>query len=436
MQKSLDDFALGKLRVARGRVTLPPEYGGLGLFNLGEFLTAQQSTWVLRADKSLKDNWRGDLFSLSWGNCLSFTHRNISPFEHPILHGLGAAFEKVRTCHDGANENFLKASVLYQPMFFRGPGDKQVLDPDYLECAQNLVLCRKVANLKVEDCFGMYGLITRVELRQNCGIDLTVTGYSNLGRALNHFVNRLKANRISDGTSISLRESLNIKKPGAKIRGLLVKKRKKPFDLEEQQTCKTFFRITGIEYVGNELFSKICSIWNVSGFTNRQKSFMFKFYNNILGLNTRTSHFAVNVNRTCFFCSKSNPPLNADETFIHLFFSCGTTRSYQRTFIRTCFSEMGNLPEIDEKKLWFLGIYDNAIFDFIVAAFLTFQFCIWEHKLRKNVPSYHTLYTEFLEMFRNTCMHNQQIRLSGTELNYELCRNIFGGRRRIPDGEE
>jgi hypothetical protein len=186
MQKSLDDFALGKLRVARGRVTLPPENGGLGLFNLGEFLTSQQSIWVLRADKSLRDNWRGDLFSLSWGNCLSFSHKNTIAEEHPILYGLG----------------------------FRGPGNKQVLDPEYLECADDLALCKRVASLKIEDCFGMYGLITRVELRQNCGINLTVTKYSNLGRALNHFVNRLKANRVSDGTSISLRESLN-KKTGA-----------------------------------------------------------------------------------------------------------------------------------------------------------------------------------------------------------------------------
>ncbi len=199
------------------------------MFTLGEFLISQQRIWVLRADKSLRDNWRGDLFSLSWGSCLSFSHKNTSAEEHPVLYGLGAAFEKVRICHDSANENFLKASVLYQPMFFRGPGNNQVLDPEYLECADNLALCRKVANLKIEDCFGMYGLITRVELRQNCGIDLMVTGYSNLGRALNHFVNRLKANRVSDGTSVSLRESLNIKKPGAKIRGLLVKKRKKTF---------------------------------------------------------------------------------------------------------------------------------------------------------------------------------------------------------------
>ncbi len=53
LQKSLDDFALSKLRVARGRVTLPVDHGGLGLFKLDEFLTSQQSVWILRADKSL-----------------------------------------------------------------------------------------------------------------------------------------------------------------------------------------------------------------------------------------------------------------------------------------------------------------------------------------------------------------------------------------------
>jgi hypothetical protein len=75
----------------------------------------------------------------------------------------------------------------------------------------------------------MYGLITRVELRQNCGIDLTVSGYSNLGRALNHFVNRLKANRTSDGTSVSLRESLNIKKTWCQNSGSPGEKTQKTF---------------------------------------------------------------------------------------------------------------------------------------------------------------------------------------------------------------
>ncbi len=102
-------------------------------------------------------------------------------------------------------------------MVFRGPGDKNVLDPSYLECEDDLLLCKKVSNLKIEECFGMNGLITRVELRQNCGIDLSVTGYANLGKAVTHFVNRLSINRLNDGSTVSLRETLNLKKPGPKI---------------------------------------------------------------------------------------------------------------------------------------------------------------------------------------------------------------------------
>jgi hypothetical protein len=79
----------------------------------------------------------------------------------------------------------------------------------------------------MEDCFGINGLLTRVEIRQNCGIDFSVTGYANFGRAVTHFVNRLSINRINDGSTISLRDTLNIKKPGPKIRVLMVKRRKK-----------------------------------------------------------------------------------------------------------------------------------------------------------------------------------------------------------------
>jgi hypothetical protein len=136
---------------------------------------------------------------------------------NPILHGICVSFEKLWICHDSTNENFLKAHTLFHPMVFRGPGDKNVLDPTYLECEDNLILCKKVANLKIEECFEMNGLVMRVELRQNCGIDLSVTGYANLGRAVTHFVNRLSINCLNDGSTVSLRETLNLKKPGPKI---------------------------------------------------------------------------------------------------------------------------------------------------------------------------------------------------------------------------
>jgi hypothetical protein len=365
------------------------------------------------------------------GNCLSLSYRNIDQNSNPVLFCLGTAFEKLRICHDSSNENFLKSTPLFNPLIFRGPRDKAVLDPEYLDCEDDLPLCRKIANLKMEDCFGVNGLLTRVEIRQNCGIDFSVRGYANFGRAVTHFVNRLSINRINDGSTVSLRESLNIKKPGPKIRALMVKRRKKPFDLGKQRTVKTFFRITGIQYVGNELFSKIVAVWTEQGFTNRQKSFLFKFFNNILGINTRTSHFAENGTRVCFFCSKKNPPERHDESFIHLFYTCSTVRTWQQQFILRCFPEMGNLDIETEKKLWLTGIYDDSFSHFIFAAFLTFQFFIWENKLRKNVPSFHTIYTEFISNFRDVCKHNSDVRLTGTELNFELCRITFGRRRRL-----
>jgi hypothetical protein len=173
----------------------------------------------------------------------------------------------------------------------------------------------------MEECFGINGLLTRVEIRQNCGIDFSVRGYANFGRAVTHFVNRLSINRINDGSTVSLRDTLNIKKPGPKIRALMVKRRKKPFDLENQRTVKTFFRINGIQYVGNELFSKVVAVWTEQGFTNRHKSFLFKFFNNILGINTRTSHFAENGTRVCFFVRKKIRR-NAMTKVLFIFFIC------------------------------------------------------------------------------------------------------------------
>ncbi len=88
----------------------------------------------------------------------------------------------------------------------------------------------------------------------------------------------------------------------------MVKRRKKTFDLGKHLTVRTFFRITGIE--GNELFSKIASAWNEQGITNRQKTFIFKYFNNILGITTRTSHIAANGTRNCFLFKKKSAGTN------------------------------------------------------------------------------------------------------------------------------
>ncbi len=129
-------------------------------------------------------------------------------------------------------------------------------------------------------------------------------------------------------------------------------------------TVRTFFEITGITYVGNEMFSNNLSLWNRSGFSNRQKTFFFKFYNNILGLNVRTSHFVPNGTRNCFFCSKNPVPQQNDETFLHLFHTYATTKNWQTTFIGRCLPELPALVAQDQKSLWFLGYLPDLFFSF------------------------------------------------------------------------
>jgi hypothetical protein len=436
IQRALDDFAIGTLKVARNRVCLAVDEGGLGLFKLDDFLASQQCTWVLKANISRRDNWRVDLRTLTDGNCLSLSHRIVNPNKNPILFGLASAFERLRVCHDSQNENFLKATVLNHPMFFRGARNKLTLDPEYLECEGDLVTRKNLAALPIEKMFGQNGLITRVELRILWGVDLNLTGYANLCRSLNHFVNRLSVNRMNDGSSVSLREDMSVKNPGKKIRKKFLKKRQKPFDLGKQTTVTSFFRITGLVYTGNELFSAVISLWNTSGFTNRTKTFIFKFYNNILGINTRTFHFAANPTRSCFFCTKKTPPVITDESFIHLFHSCSVTENWHKKFEELFLPELDNNDEEHRKKLWLLGTVEDDLSLFLGCAILTFQFCIWESKLKKVVPSFNSLKAEFEYLFRNTIHFNSELTKSGIKLNYELCRYFLGGRRGLRDGEE
>jgi hypothetical protein len=204
------------------------------------------------------------------------------------------------------------------------------------------------------------------------GLNLSVLGYANLGGALNFFKNRRIPNNNSDGTSENLATSLNIKKPAQKIRTAFLKKQKKSFDLSKQTTVVTFFRITGIEYVGNEVFARILKSWNGTG-TNRYRMFVFKFFNNILGLNTRTSHFGTNGTRCCWFCFKSGRQ-DTDETFLHLFFTCPTVTTWHDEFITNFIVPQQPLNITDKKNCFSLGYAQEIIIYFCRARFFTSSF--------------------------------------------------------------
>jgi len=81
--------------------------------------------------------------------------------------------------------------------------------------------------------------------------------------------------------------------------------------------------------------------------------------------------------------------------------------------------------------MWFLGILPNTadVELFPATSLLCFQFCIWEAKLSKKIPSFHTLEISFTEQIDCFLRLNKDARESATKINISLCRHFGFGYR-------
>ncbi len=127
------------------------------------------------------------------------------------------------------------------PIFFKGPRDKQILTSTYIGLPETRNSI--INSLRAKDFFNVQGLKSRLELLIDFRLDISLDGYAALARFLNHYVNCMRPNTRNKGscTTVTM-DFLPLKKPGKKIRTSLVKKSRKAFKLDEQQFCKTFYR--------------------------------------------------------------------------------------------------------------------------------------------------------------------------------------------------
>jgi hypothetical protein len=89
----------------------------------------------------------------------------------------------------------------------------------------------------------------------------------------------------------------------------------------------------------------------------------------------------------------------------------------------------------EEKSLWFLGYTNDRFSLTVLFSILTFQYCIWEAKLKKKTPSFNSIYTQFIELIKQTAIFNSVFRDDISKNNYTLCRTLLGGRQEDQDDE-
>jgi hypothetical protein len=177
----------------------------------------------------------------------------------------------------------------------------------------------------------------------------------------------------------------------------------------------TFFRIT--ETLANEAHVKmLLGMWSRHCLPNKIREFSFKFLNNSLAINTRLSHYVQNRQRGCTLCTiKGRVPV-PDETSIHLFYDCATTKKVHDRFFR-----LYDLPDNARKTIFLLGTIDvEDPFNEIIYIWSIFiQFCIWEMKIYKRIYSGTTLDID-LRFFIENC--------------FRSCTRLHLAREKLPQG--
>jgi hypothetical protein len=95
-----------------------------------------------------------------------------------------------------------------------------------------------------------------------------------------------------------------------------------------KKRSKTFFRLIDVADPEEIVCEVLNAQWAINCYPVNLREFSFKLRNNILGINTRVSHFNRNVDRACTFCriTERNNAQLPDESFIHIFFECVSTK--------------------------------------------------------------------------------------------------------------
>ena len=117
--------------VSKERLTIPLEQGGLGLFDLQEYITGLQASWVKRAFAKSHDNWSYDLKTFSKGNPLTLSPHKVNKTRYPILHNIATSWEKFLFEYNKIDNNILKSHLLNNPNIKRNRLDARPLNDSF-----------------------------------------------------------------------------------------------------------------------------------------------------------------------------------------------------------------------------------------------------------------------------------------------------------------
>jgi hypothetical protein len=232
-------------------------------------------------------------------------------------------------------------------------------------------------------------ILTRIEMQARLGLYLTDEKYSLLKTAY-----RIAARRYHKDVedSYTMRQFIVGFKKGSRNFRKVIACTENSLNMAECRAVQAYLRTVNVATVSSRRASNIMSNWNKTFLPSTVRVFIFKFYNNMLGLNSRVAHFNPGINASCTFCEDRKFLPAPKETMEHLFFYCPVVADLIQGF---CTKFLRN-PEL-EHDMYFtseINVFEvknnslNLVLDI-------FRYVLWQYKLKKKYPTSLEFWSEF-----------------------------------------
>jgi hypothetical protein len=306
----LKQHVKGNLNIAKKRLYLAPEHGGLGLFDIDNFLDAQKCSWIKRS-VSLNEPWKVILYVRNFGVVFNSKKRNITVDEYPICNQICASYEKFLNAFTTANENYRKIFIFENEKIATELGGREsfsrlLFQPEILNQYSS-----KLYQLRYMDLFDEDDNFLNIQqIRDRTSIDFTPLQVFHLRNVC--WVARTRYNKKEPLEQVSLQIEtflLRRKKGSSHIRKVLSNKPNLGIPHNINKLANN------LDIVINGDQSKFLNkLWTDNFFSNQERVFFFKLHNNILGFNNVVAHFVRGHTPYCTFCNISRSPDPNPET--------------------------------------------------------------------------------------------------------------------------
>jgi hypothetical protein len=283
------------------------------------------------------------------------------------------------------NENFRDCYIFDSKIFTLGLESKEYLNRSHFDNLFFAENSAKLYKLRYSNFYNNQGnIIESDEIREITGLLLTeLQIYMCRGICTTANV-RYRKKKLEQQKTISIETFINRKKKGSRhIRKIFGG----DSEIGLTKNINKFAENMDIVISGEQSVFLNC-LWTKSFFSNHDRMFFFKLYNNTLGYNNAVAHFVHGHSPYCTFCDITGDPEQNVETPLHLFSECESVRDVVETVLRNV---TGNVDFVFSRREYF-STFERRDASYALNQTLTVVTkiilkYIWDCKLRFYIPS-------------------------------------------------